>query len=601
MKNIINNIKENYKLIIGVFVIGILIGFLINTTCSDLSESPNHQISESSDQQITKSSDQIYTCSMHPQIRQKGPGLCPICAMELIPAASTDNNQTGTNPNEIQMTESAAQLANIQTVVVDYGKSTRDIHLLGRVEADESKMSEITARFNGRIEKLYINFTGQNITKGQPLAKIYSPQLVTAQKELLEAAKYKESNPEFYNSVKGKLKLWDLTEKQIENIIKTGEPIMYFDILSPISGTVKSRHISIGDYVKQGQQMFMVADLSSLWIMFDAYQADLPWISVNDNVEFNFSSISGKVLKGKVKYIDPVIDSKTRVAKVRVEYANSDLSIKPEMFVDGVIKSNIGNSKNKLIVPKTAVLWTGKRAVVYVKIADRKSPTFLYRQIVLGPEAGNYYVVEDGLKQGEEIATNGVFKIDASAQLMGLQSMMNPEGGVSVTGHNHGDEETAKKDEAIDVDVKFKKQLTNVYQKYLLLKDAFVASDAKKASTNAKEIAKAISSVDMKLVKGDAHLAWMEQMIVLNESINTIGKTSDIEEQRKAFSAFNLAFYNSVKMFGLESKITYYQYCPMANSDKGAYWFSESKEIKNPYFGDKMLKCGEVKQVIEFK
>jgi len=604
MKNILNIIRENITLLIVVLAVGLVIGYILGTPSSR-----NKNIDDK--EAVVDLNEQIYTCSMHPQIRQKGPGLCPICAMELIPAVSGSTDNSGGNPNEIQMSESAVQLANIQTTFVKRGQSLREINLLGRVEVDESRMYEISARFNGRIEKLFINFTGQNVTKGQLLAKVYSPQLVTAQKELLESINFKDSKPEIYKSAIGKLKLWDLTDQQIKSIIENGKPILYFDVLSPISGVVSSRHISLGDYVKQGQQMFMVTDLSKVWIMFDAYQADLPWILVNDDVEFTLSSVSGQKLKGKVKFIDPVINPKTRIAKVRVEYSNTDFKIKPDMFVNGVIKSSVDNNvKNRLLVPKTSVLWTGKRAVVYVKLKDRESPTFIYREIVLGPDAGDYYAVEEGLKEGEEIAANGVFKIDASAQLMGLTSMMNPDGGSnSVTGHNHensnmSNDEMSTMDshhQPMKVNTQFKKQLTNVYQKYLVLKDAFVISNSKKVVNSAKEIAKAIINVDMKLVSGDAHIVWMEQVSALNKSIEIIQNSSDIEQQRKAFAALSLSFYKSVKIFGLEGAVTYYQYCPMANTDKGAFWFSNSKEIRNPYFGQKMLKCGETKEVIAFK
>ena len=604
MKNILNIIRENITLLIVVLAVGLVIGYILGTPSSR-----NKNIDDK--EAVVDLNEQIYTCSMHPQIRQKGPGLCPICAMELIPAVSGSTDNSGGNPNEIQMSESAVQLANIQTTFVKRGQSLREINLLGRVEVDESRMYEISARFNGRIEKLFINFTGQNVIKGQLLAKVYSPQLVTAQKELLESINFKDSKPEIYKSAIGKLKLWDLTDQQIKSIIENGKPILYFDVLSPISGVVSSRHISLGDYVKQGQQMFMVTDLSKVWIMFDAYQADLPWILVNDDVEFTLSSVSGQKLKGKVKFIDPVINPKTRIAKVRVEYSNTDFKIKPDMFVNGVIKSSVDNNvKNRLLVPKTSVLWTGKRAVVYVKLKDRESPTFIYREIVLGPDAGDYYAVEEGLKEGEEIAANGVFKIDASAQLMGLTSMMNPDGGSnSVTGHNHGNSNMSNDEmstmdshhQPMKVNTQFKKQLTNVYQKYLVLKDAFVISNSKKVVNSAKEIAKAIINVDMKLVSGDAHIVWMEQVSALNKSIEIIQNSSDIEQQRKAFAALSLSFYKSVKIFGLEGAVTYYQYCPMANTDKGAFWFSNSKEIRNPYFGQKMLKCGETKEVIAFK
>ena len=187
--------------------------------------------------------------------------------------------------------------------------------------------------------------------------------------------------------------------------------------------------MALGDYVKEGNPLFEVIDLHKVWVMFDAYESDLPWIRKGDKINFTMQSLPGKTYSGKVSYIDPFIDPSTRVAQVRIEMNNPDLKFKPEMFANGVLESNIAEKSDALLIPKSSILWTGKRAVVYVKVPNRKNPSFLYRVIDLGPEAGNFYVVASGLMEGEEIATNGVFKIDASAQLAGKPSMMNPDGG----------------------------------------------------------------------------------------------------------------------------------------------------------------------------
>lgn len=438
MKNIVENIKQNYKLIIGVFVIGIFLGWIFfHSSGKSEKMSQNIESHEGHDHDHELEKETTYTCSMHPQIKQNKPGLCPICAMDLIPLSSMQAEGEDVDPNEISMTESAAKLAEIQTMFVTKGQPVKTIYLQGKVQADERNIAELTARFGGRIEKLYINFTGQKVSKGEKLATIYSPELITAQKELIEAISYKESRPSIYNAAKAKLKLWDLSDKQIDAIENNGEPQLYFDILSPISGTISSRHVTFGDYVKEGQALFMVIDLSILWVMFDAYESDLPWIKLNDKVEFNIQSLPGKTFSSNVSYIDPFIDTKTRVAKVRVEIDNPELAIKPEMFTNGTLESEIASNSNVILIPKSALLWTGKRSVVYTKVPDRETPSFLYREIILGPDAGNYYVVEEGLEEGEEIVVNGVFKIDASAQLMGQKSMMNPEGGMVSTGHNH--------------------------------------------------------------------------------------------------------------------------------------------------------------------
>ena len=435
MKKIIQTINDNYKLIIITLVAGLVLGWLFFHSGSDpiisdheteLHEGHNHETAE-----------EIWTCSMHPQIKQDEPGLCPICAMELIPLEAMQTSDDDTDPNEISMSESAIKLAEIQTTVVSKGIPRRTTFLQGKVKADERNVAELTARYGGRIEELFVNFTGQVVKKGEKLAVIYSPDLITAQRELIEAGSFKDSRPALYIAAKGKLKLWGLTDEQITAIEANGSPKMYFDVLSPITGTVMMRHVSIGDYIKEGSALFQVTDLSNVWVMFDAYESDLPWMKKGDQVSFNIQAIPGKIFSAKVTFLDPILDSKTRVSKVRVEVPNSNGELKPEMFANATVESVMNNDNNLVLIPKSAVLWTGKRSVVYVKVPDREMPSFLYREIELGAKAGDFYVVANGLMEGEEIATNGVFKIDASAQLQGLKSMMNPEGETISVGHNH--------------------------------------------------------------------------------------------------------------------------------------------------------------------
>ncbi len=557
----------------------------------------------------------IWTCSMHPQIRMDHPGKCPICGMDLIPLGELTVIDTAVSPDEIQMTEAAVKIADVQTIVVKKAYPDKEVYLLGKVKPDERNIAELTARFGGRIEKLFVNFTGQKVDKGEKLATIYSPALVTAQRELLEAMSYKESNPEFYKAARNKLKLWDLTDKQIDAIEQDGKTSSYFNVLSPIEGTVTRRDVAVGDYVKEGNPLFQVIDLSKVWVMFEAYESDLPWIKMGDPVNFTVKSIPGENFRGKISFIDPVIDPKTRIANVRVEVQNKKDLLKPGLFANGIVTSSISGNKKDLMIPKTAVLWTGKRAVVYVKVPDHEQPTFLYREITLGPDAGDFYVVADGLQEGEEIAVNGVFKIDAAAQLAGKPSMMNPEGGKGSAGgmagmnmnmgktSDKGHEHASKKDSdtELSVPVKFKKQLSALYETYIPMKNAFVDTDHEKVTRNADAVKEKLNKVDMELLSGEAHMEWMEYLKPLEKALEKIMFANDIEVQREGFANFNLVFYKVMKRFGLEGETVYYQYCPMAFDNKGAYWFSEQKDIRNPYFGDKMLKCGETREEFDFK
>jgi Cu(I)/Ag(I) efflux system membrane fusion protein len=427
MKTNIN--KKEIKLIGISLMAGLFFGWVFFHS-SNTETTHNHE-------EHIRTEETIYTCSMHPRIRQNEPGKCPICAMELVPVETNSGESELIDPNEIQITKSALALASVQTTTVKRGIAEKNVQLLGKIKPDERKISKLTARFGGRIEKLFINYTGQQVRKGQKLGIIYSPDLITAQKELLEALSYKSSKPSFYQSARTKLKLWNLTEQQINAIENSGKPKTNFEILSPISGTVTKRHIAVGDYVKKGAALFEVIDLSKVWVMFDAYESDLPWIKREDVIDFTIRSMPGKTFSGKVNYIDPFIDAQTRVAKVRVELNNPKQELKPEMFANGMLKSSIAGRTNKLLIPKSSVLWTGKKAIVYVKIPERGTASFINREIILGVKAGNFYVVAEGLTEGEEIATNGVFKIDAAAQLAGKPSMMNPENSKVLNDHHH--------------------------------------------------------------------------------------------------------------------------------------------------------------------
>ena len=614
MKKLIQSIRQNIKLIAGALIIGLFLGWLFfhheRTSTSILSE----QEMASHDGHDHELNGQIWTCSMHPQIKMDKPGKCPICAMDLIPLVQDGGGKQEAQPNEVLMSESAMKLDDVETLVVKKGTPRQNVFLQGKIQDDERNTDELTASFGGRIDKILVNYTGQKVSKGEKLAILYSPDLVAAQRELLEAIGFKETRPAIYMASRAKLKLWDLTDEQISAIEEKGEPQVYFDILSPISGTVTMRHVALGDYIKEGMPLFRVIDLTRVWGMFDAYESDLPWVKLGDQVDFTVQAIPGKNYSAKVTYIDPFINGQTRIAKVRVEVSNKHGELKPEMFLNGFVSSKMAEKTSEILIPKSSILWTGKRAIVYVKVPGREMTSLLYREIVLGPEAGAFYVVADGLMEGEEIATNGVFKIDAAAQLQGLPSMMNPGGGPGSTPHDmskmdmsgaspkpgmdmHASEDSKNK-KSISNPV-FKKQLGAVLDKYIKLKDALVDSDESAAEERAKAALDALDMVDMGLLKGDAHINWMKIQKPLMDNLNGIIQMKGIEMKRSHFSTLSDKLSEALKLFGVHSdKTVYLEFCPMANNNTGAFWLSYDKEIKNPYFGQKMLSCGEVKEVI---
>ena len=554
----------------------------------------------------------IWTCAMHPQIRMPAPGKCPICGMELIPL---NQNVANVDPNAIHLTKEAAQLANVLTSVVTLQKPIKEVRLYGKVQADERLLQNQVAHIPGRIEKLLVNFTGETVKKGQTLALIYSPELVTAQQELLEAAKSKQSQPEIYEAAKEKLRLWMLTESQISTIENTGSEQTTFEAVSNTTGIVIERRVNNGDHVLEGSVLYEIADLSNVWVMFDAYESDLSFLSLGDKLVFTIQAMPGETYTGKINFIDPLVDPVNRVSKIRVETTNHSGKLKPGMFATGIIQANLTEYKDKLVIPRFAVLWTGKRSIVYVKQPGTDEPVFKIREIELGPMLGSSYIVEDGLTEGEEIVTQGTFSVDAAAQLEGKPSMMNPSGGKlsSMPGMDMpGDakpnsdaknkpagQNSPDKQVKINVSMDFTMQLTTFFDQYIVLKDAFVQSDIKKVKQAAQSVQQALAKVDMKLLTGDAHMQWMGISGTMDKQIKLIISSGKIEDQRIAFSGFTDQFYKALKTFGLMGKTVYYQFCPMANNKKGAYWLSESKVIRNPYFGDKMMDCGETRETLK--
>lgn len=417
MKKLFSNKYIRFSLIL---IGGIILGWLFFHSPAKNEDKHDHAT------EATKGT--IWTCAMHPQIRMNEPGKCPICGMDLIPL-NQGGGDTTTDPLAIHMTKEAAQLANVITTVVSKQNPVKDIRLYGKVQADERLLQSQVSYLPGRIEKLFVNFTGEVVRKGQTLALLYSPELVTAQQELLETVTTKSSQPVLYEAAKDKLRQWKLSESQIAAIESSGKVKTDFEVFANTSGIVSARRVNNGDYVSPGSVLFEVADLSHIWIMFDAYESDLPYLSQGQKVTFTIQALPGTNYSGNIKFIDPVLDPVTRVARVRVEISNQGGKLKPEMFATGNVNANLTKYKGKLVIPRSAVLWTGKRSVVYVKQAGSDEPIFKIRQIELGPMLGNSYVVEDGLMDGEEIVTQGAFSVDASAQLEGKPSMMNPQGG----------------------------------------------------------------------------------------------------------------------------------------------------------------------------
>lgn len=577
---------KKYIIYIAILAVGLLLGWMIFGGTSNNKTAHNHD--------TVAETNQMWTCSMHPQIMQPEPGDCPICGMDLIPAEA---GADGLQADQFRLTENALALANIQTSMVG-SKNAEDhtIKLSGKIVANEEANAVQISYFSGRIERLEVNFTGEEVQKGQLLASIYSPELYAAQQELITASALKETQPALYKAVRNKLKLWKLSENQINQIEISGKIKENFPVYATVSGTVSEKLVEQGDFVKQGQPLLKIANLNSVWALFDVYENQIDLFKKGQDMTITTRANINKEFEAKVDFINPILDAQTRTVKLRAVLSNANQVFKPGMFVEGQIKRGTSAKDAVLTIPSTAVLWTGERSLVYLK-SDPNQPVFEMRKITLGRQIGDHYQVLAGLNDGDEIVTNGTFTVDAAAQLQGKNSMMNKDDKneeLKVKNENGED-----KNKRVSVSEAFQNQLKTVFNDYIHVKDALVEDDSKTVQSKSKELIEKISKVDMKLLKdNDVHKHWMALETEIKAAAIAISKTTKIKEQRLHFENLSIPLTNAIKVFGI-NEIVYQQYCPMVDNNKGAYWLSKEEKVFNPYFGDAMLTCGEVTQVIE--
>jgi len=586
---------KKYKFYLGTLLVGLLLGWLLFGNLS--SKNRVHEHIEIADK------NERWTCSMHPQILREASGDCPICGMDLIPA---ETRAEGLLADQFKLTANAMALANIQTSIVGNSK-TKDnvIPLSGKIAENEATNVVQVSYFSGRIETLDIRFIGEEVFKGQLLATMYSPELYAAQQELITALSLKDTQPALYKAVRTKLKLWKLSEDQINQIEMSGKIQENFPVYATVSGTVSEKLVAEGEAIKKGQPLFKIANLETVWASFDVYENQINRFKKGQEITITTNAAPNKLYKSKVAFIDPILNSSTRTVSLRAVLPNKEGAFKPGMFVEGQIKAKDKDISEVITIPSSAILWTGKRSVVYLK-PTLNVPVFEMLEITLGTKNGATYEVLSGLKNGDEIVTNGTFTVDAAAQLQGKKSMMNKKGGTSMTGYEghlgmNGSANNVSENNGgrLEVSKEFQHQLKEVINAYVALKESFVKEEPRNIISQSEKIGALLSKVDRKLLENkEAHTFWMSLEKQLRVALSSILKTTAIKEQRNYFKQVSASLIEAVQVFGVNEKV-FIAFCPMADGDKGAYWLSKDKKVINPYFGNAMLTCGEIKQVID--
>ena len=366
---------------------------------------------------VLTTSTTTWTCSMHPSIRQSTPGSCPLCGMDLVPLTAETSGDAV--PNAVRLSPEALALANVRVTRVTEGVPTKEITLHGTVRADERRARVQVAHVKGRIERFFVHAPGERVREGDIIARVSSPDMHTARQELIEAHRTDSLRyPELLAAAREKLRLWKLTEEQIRETERSGVASPIVDIPADVDGVVTARRVEEGDYVVPGTVLFELADLSHLRAVFNAREGDIPYLRVGQPVDYTLTALPGRSFQGKISIVEPSLSENARVLEVRVEIPNPTDELRPGMYARATVRATLPLSPTlQVVIPSSAVLWTGPRSLVYVRQGTPDNPFFLPRSVELGPSLGDAYVVLSGLSPGEEIVTRGLFAIDASAQL----------------------------------------------------------------------------------------------------------------------------------------------------------------------------------------
>lgn len=584
----------------------------------------------------------LWTCPMHPQIKLPEFGACPICGMDLVEMTGAQDD----NPRQLVMSPASKALARIVTEPVRRKNVTRPVRMVGKVDYNETAVRTISAWVPGRIDRLYVDYTGVRVSEGDHLVWLYSPDLLTAQEELLsakarmnatagEASQFlASSNADAYTSAREKLVLWGLTEKQVTEIEERGTANDRVMLTSPSAGVVIEKMLDEGAYVQTGSHIYRIADLTQLWLRLDAYEQDLAWLRQGQQVVVEVEALPGETFEGSISYIDPFIHEHTRTAKVRVNVDNSSGRLKPGMFVRAVASARLGiggtvldrqlagkwvspmhpevvkdgpgqcdvcgmdlvraedlglvpdpptTTERPLIVPSSAVLITGKRAVVYVEVPGAEEPTYEGREVVLGPRAGDEYMVLKGLEDGERVVVNGAFRIDSSMQILAKPSMMGIPGQTSAA---TGPEATV-----------FRKALAPLYASYLKAQVGLAGDDLDSARNALEVMGQLLEGVSPTGLSAEHRTVWREDLPLLRAAIESAARAEGIEPLRDSFGAVSLSMLTLVHEFGHDASSNLVEvFCPMAFNDVGASWLQVGQDVRNPYFGTSMLSCGEIRE-----
>ncbi len=578
-----------------VFVIGITVGA---KGCDEKS----HEQGSLESEHAAHEQGAVWTCSMHPQIRMDKPGQCPICGMDLIPAAPADDEDEGehvsTRGELVKLSPRSRALAAIETAVVARTSSRAEIRLLGRIDFDETRIRTVTPWTAGRIDELRVRVTGARIKRNQVVAKLYSPEIYSAMRDLVAAAEQSERlasglhgsaelAQQALSASKERLRLLGVPNREISNVVRSRKPPTDVGIRSPFTGTVIERLVDEGQYVSAGTPLFRIADLSRVWVQIDAYETDLPHLRVGQEVVVQVEGLAGEPFTGRTAFIDPVLDERERTARVRVEVDNPKGRLRPGMFAEAIIESDAAGGPAPLVIPESAPLFTGRRSVVFVESPQASVPTYELRVVRLGPRAGPVYPVLAGLNEGERVVTQGAFVLDADVQLRGGRSMM-----------TMADDVSSAPPTAPPVPPAFRAGLRPIVESYLEAQAQLARDDVDAARQSLSDLATRANEASPEGSRR-AIREWQRIASKLVGHARHGASSNDTADLRNAFEHLSLQLSELLRVFGnpLDAPLQL-AFCPMAFDSKGAEWIQQDGPLENPYYGQAMLRCGEFRATV---
>ncbi len=593
---------------------------------------------------------EIHTCPMHPQIRQPGPGRCPICGMPLVPAAAT-----GADLDQLAVSIEPAQrrLANIKTAKVTQQPVLTTIRTIGSIEIDESRQATIASYIDGRVERLFADYTGVEVDKGDHLAVVYSPQLYSAQVEYLEAkstlsktgdatlASVREAQAELVANSRQRLVELGMTTEQLKELDSSNEAKSRLTIYAPFGGTVIEKLAEEGKYISAGEPIYRIANLSMVWLMLELYPEDASRIRFGQIVQAELASHPGRTLTGRVAFIDPRVDKRNRTVGVRVEFKNEKGELRPGDYAQAAIEIPIGpqgeiydaelagkwispmhpqvildqpgdcpicgmklvptsrygysnqpvDQPLSVVVPRSALLMAGEHSVVYV---ETEMGRFELRNVTLGPVLKDNAIVLDGLKPGEEVATSGNFLIDSQMQLAGKPSLIDPTRYVSQFRNKPLGFESIN---VVQIEGATGEKLEQLYTTYFSVQKALAEDKlpSEKTVSDLSQLSKELLQAD---IFGEVSL---EQLAKINENVPHLHHFS-LDEARKKFKPISHAVVTLVtEIRGQEADRSFHHFfCPMVKQGEGD-WLQAEDRLSNPYYGSQMLRCGELVRTISPK